>query len=372
MTGRNPKRPFRRAAGAGLVLMTAAAWLPGLVAQGAARPLADFRSLIQSYNQGQYDQLAHVDYGRLSPGDLSTARKLAEDRQIVAPATGASFLLEVVQGYNVHVVVPGAEGAFEAGKTLEAACTLSRQPAVPSSFTHAFQRASVAAINGALKPSRRFDLNGHLRHAGAEVSAGEGALLNATFDEATALRLLDIELPSLRNSSPQDDPLGLANMMLKKPPHQNRFVVDAWRALAKASEFSDVRAEALLRMAVLEDASGQPAQAQRSLNSASEAAPDAWVRHLIAFTRGRIMERLGQSAMARTAFVAALSEYPEGRSARLALAANSYLARLPHESDLRGALTPMADGTIDPWPQYFQGLRRFWIERRDVMRGLLR
>lgn len=330
-------------------------------------------ALFAAYAAGRYDELSRADFARVSPADLSAARKLSEDRGGVAPEVAAAFLLELVQGYSAHATMPGGDGLVNAARTFEAACTLARRSGVPATFTAAFQRASLSAISGrgVLRPSRQFDFDGHVRHAGEHIQVGEAALIKGTFAEGTAMRFLDVYLPSLMNSTPDEDPLGFAAMVLKNSPRRNRVVVDALDLLAEAAVHPLVRAEALVRSALLKDAAGRPDEALVDLASAGTANPDAWVRYLIAFARGRALERLGQPQAAQAEFRRAIAENSGGRSALLALSANLYLAGRPHGTDLDAALAPASDDAIDPWAEYVDGHRRFWLERRDAMRKLL-
>lgn len=333
---------------------------------------ADVSEVLTAYAAGQHDVVSSLE--RVSTADLVTARRIAVRGRGVRPQVGAAFLLELAHRYKLRPPDnPGAEGAAEAGRVLEAACSLADGRGVSLAFQKAFHAATLSAISGrgVLVPSPQFDFDRHARHAAPFVDPGEIALVRATYAEFSAWWTIEIWLPSMQNATPLEaGPSPVVAVRGTRPLSKDRVVRAAVQALTDAASFPAVRAEAWVRIAALSDAVGQTEEAARALVAAAAGDPDVWVQYVIALVAGRIHERAGRTDAARHEFRKAAALLPDARSAKLALAANLYASRLPHEAELQLALSPPAGGA-DPWDQYFDGHRRFWPERRNALRSLL-
>jgi tetratricopeptide (TPR) repeat protein len=142
-------------------------------------------------------------------------------------------------------------------------------------------------------------------------------------------------------------------------------------ALTRAEGIEAARAEALMRHAALLAASNRPVDALPLFEESLKLTRDNWVAYLDQLLKGRALEVLERDADADTSYRAALVLMPKARSANLALAALSFAKGVRADANLMAALDPEAD-RHDPWAQFLDGNYRYWPDRRDTMRRIMR
>lgn len=145
----------------------------------------------------------------------------------------------------------------------------------------------------------------------------------------------------------------------------------AMAELKKAEAFDSARPEALMRQGAILDASGHPEEAISLFEKSERLTHDAWVSYLDGLLKGRAFERMDRVALAETSYRAAVALRPKARSANLALAALLFANGARADQNLLAVFDPASD-RLDPWAQLTFGAYRFWPERRDAMRELLK
>jgi Tetratricopeptide repeat len=135
----------------------------------------------------------------------------------------------------------------------------------------------------------------------------------------------------------------------------------------------ETRAEARVRTAWFLYRSTKYSEALELLNDPSLQAGDAAFQYIGAVVRGRTLRALGQFDAAASAFRAALTAWPGGQSARVALMTLVVAHGDRHEAEtLAEAIQSASNDVADPWWWYWQGdfhLYRSIVNRlRDAVR----
>jgi tetratricopeptide (TPR) repeat protein len=131
-----------------------------------------------------------------------------------------------------------------------------------------------------------------------------------------------------------------------------------------------VAAEARVRGAFALHRLGRHTQALDALRTASALATDPSVRYWNQLLQGRVLDALGRTEDARTAYEAASALQPGAQTPRVALASLFQRAGQPTEARrwANAARSPGSAATFDPWWQYWLGELRWVPEWTAAMR----
>jgi tetratricopeptide (TPR) repeat protein len=318
-----------------------------LLQAGAAQPAEPTAAeLFNLYQQRQFEAftggLARVqDFAALR-------RQIGRESANWPPEAKAAFLLETADA-ALQYKEPIAQSEPEA-ELLEDACKAVRQLPPQGEFEAAWHAAALSVLSAPY--ARGVSVDNHVKHIRGRFDAGRIAMIRAmpgerrSWHEAT-------QVPLSRS--------GRAHM---------RDVVKLFEA---ARRFDSVRAEATIRQAALLTTWDVHAEALPLLASVDAMTEDPWLRYMAALVQGRSLQGAGRGAEAQAAYRSAANLQPNGKAARLALAAMLFSTGTRDEADrLVSEALSEQDGPVDPWREFLGGEFRFLEARKAAMRGLLR
>lgn len=252
---------------------------------------------------------------------------------------------------------------------LEDACTLARARERSDPLRVHWFEAALSVLQGpGASPAA---LSREIPHLDEQLGSARVALARARPFEFAVWSGKYLTAPSGGAGAPPDRQAGddLVEAQLRR--RLGTAANDAEKALERAAAFSEVRAEARLRLGVVKALAGEPAEAVAHLDEASRLSADEWLSYVGHLIKGQALNTLGQHDAAKASLESALHLRPHTRSANLALSAFLFSRGTPPGPFLDQALAADAD-PADPWAQYLFGDYRFWPAARDQLRKTLR
>jgi tetratricopeptide (TPR) repeat protein len=237
-------------------------------------------------------------------------------------------------------------------------------PTEPSDAELAWQRAALAAIQGArdnafarrpvISADRRdlpFSAD-HVAHVAARFPSDPAVLFAQGFFEEFQIpvegrmRLIDVDTAA-------------------------RASARALEHYRGAADDPELAAHAALAIGYIHLRMKRPDQALPDL-AAAAGGGDPFVRHLAHLLRGRVFEQRGSTGEAMAAYRAALDAIPNAQAASMALAALLHLGDRPDAAIGIMTASFAARPAEDPWREYGFGQFRNWPRYRDRMREAVR
>jgi len=371
--------------------MQPAARRPGVVV-AAMLVLLSPLPRVEAVQNGAFQRYARGDFAvieSLNVVELEVLRREVK-ASALSPQIKAAFLLEAFETFQRrlqldsgvgHPVDPGIRPGFRSTffhLFEDAYDALAAVPATDEFVARWFRAAAAVVAHGEYGQSDlekpwspspvsiagfRFD---------AHIDSGELALTRALEIERFAWRSLHQDRLTFVTAEQEAQGKLVGGQMLADLLGQEKEAVPrAIVELKKAEAFAPARPESLLRQGALLGASGHPEQALPLLAESERLTEDQWIAYLDRLLEGRALESLDRVDAAEAAFRAALALRPKARSANLVLAALLFAHGTRADANLQAAFDPASD-RLDPWAQFTFGAYRFWPERRDAMRRLLK
>jgi hypothetical protein len=339
-----------------------------------AQPQSDVASLFELYRAGSYDA---VQQGFLRVTQWPQFVKAAKGQvNKWPPALAAAFLLEAsAERLTAHTSTPLESW----NELLEMGCQLLTRSAISGAFVLQWDLASISMEEGfgtelpdhpwitddAAKAGRT---SSHVQHA---IDRFPG---DARFDLAKVRRteralywhlyVNGVRAASREPVSEMERLIATSGrkQMIQLADEFYRFRIDPL-----------VRVDGTLRAAFWKTVSGNQDEAIRlavEVDTYSEASD--WDRYLARLFRGRALSDLNRHAEAIQAYEEALKAWP-GDAARMALSASLFLQNKRDQAALlMTSLLGSPPPTRDPWGWHPFGDYRYWPERLQGLRDMLR
>ena len=344
-----------------LLLATLSAFAADSIANHASTVLAS--SLLIQYERGDDSASSRVAVGTVS--EIRAVRREVQIAKTVSPRVRAAFLLEAAHFAHLQMYGWPTEQVLAIRDLLEDACELVRNIDPADPFVRRWHLAALAVIS----QSHDVRLLEHLPHSVGHVGEGSIVLVRAIHQEATVWHGIYQTLPSLKGDLPNP------GVDFRLSALSRARIADATKQtnemLREAATFPETKAEALLRLGALADASGASQQAIETFENVERLTNDDWLLYLAHLLKGRALSRAKRYIDAEASFKRAIAIRPNARSAQLALTAVLYARGTPASEELLRALEAGADEP-DPWAQYENGDYRFWPARVAQMREAMR
>jgi len=235
---------------------------------------------------------------------------------------------------------------------IEWACTLLRQDATPRPIERWWQIAAVSVA--------QLSEDTHFLVGDPAIGRGRGA--------GEIINLQD-EVKHLSHATarfPDDVRLKLAEGIAR----DRIWPVDATTAYQALGDELTVGGEAMARLAILQFRLNRPADALKSLDRADAVTRDPFILYLSAYVRGRILESQKKIDDARSAWERAVTVWPHGQAATLALSSMLFQqGRRAEAQELTGAMLAANPLPPDPWREYVHGDDRFWPQLVGKLRA---
>ena len=335
-----------------------------LLSASAAPSMAD--------SLADYAHVLATGRGTLALGsiDLDDARaQLARVQESFLSPRGATPAIrearrQVLLSFAIELAAAGSSSQVGAALRLtEWACAIDRRERTPGAFDQAWQRAALSLIEGSIDAQA---LAAHIAHLPKALSDEPRVRLAAALVEEQSIAPGEARWGLAQTGAPG------ANVLTReqaRAQHAERAVA-LFRA---AQEIPALRPEADLRMGHVALLVGRNAEALASWRSFDSETHDPALLYLVELFRGMALEGLGHENEARAAYDAALATSPSAHSATMRLAALEFRTRQRSEASSRVQLLLRSDDPKrDPWWSYYAGDWRFWTDRIETLRSVVR
>lgn len=337
------------------------------------RPLADASTApSMSASLADYAHVLATGRGTLNVGsmDLDDARaQLSRVEQSFLNPRGATpgtreARRQIFLSFAIELAAAGSSNQVGAAMRLtEWACAIDRRQRVPTPFDRAWQLAALSLIEGSIDAHA---LQAHLAHTADAFSDEPRVRLAAALVEEQSIAPAE----ATRTSAPS------SAFDARTPMQEPSRAQHAERAIAlfrAAEEIPDLRPEAELRRGHVALLVGRDAEALAVWRSLDSETTDPALLYLVQLFRGMALEHLGRETEARSAYGSALTTSPAAHSAMMRLAALEFRTRQRAEASSRVQMLLRSDDPRrDPWWSYYAGDWRFWTERIETLRSIVR
>ena len=322
----------------------------------------DFASIL---NQLREQGPAWIDAG--GPAGRDTRRLVAATFAIEAARVDAWYEWKwvVVQPPMCPVQIPGERATkgdcyrplnvlqWKAPPLLiEWACELLRQDPSPRPIERWWHMAAVAVA--------QFSEDTHFLVGDPAIGRGRGA------GEIINLQDEIKHLDHAKARFPEEVRLQLAEGIAR----DRVWPTDAITAYQALADELTVGGEAMARLAILQFRLNRSADALKSLDRADAVTREPYVLYLSAYVRGRILESQKRIDETRTAWERAVTVWPHGQAATLALASMLFQqGRRAEAQELTGAMLAANPLPPDPWREYVHGDDRLWPQLVGKLRA---
>jgi tetratricopeptide (TPR) repeat protein len=249
-------------------------------------------------------------------------------------------------------------------KLTEWACGLARQNRIRTPAEHTWHRAALAVLQKVATAFRhdadaRDVIRAHIRHA------------QDRFPDDSRWKLASAHASSLSQrgrGGPPRVPVTEGPLERQARGHWNRTI----REFGPLTSIEELRDEAHLRLGHAELRRGRPDTALSHLAQIRASTADPGTLYMAHFFRGQILASRSDLDGAAAAYESALTQWPTGQLATIALAAIKFQRGQRQQAiDLvRHSLSNEADD--DPWRSFVYGDFRFWPKLRDQLRNDVR
>jgi tetratricopeptide (TPR) repeat protein len=375
--------------------------LAGLVplSTGAQQPGGKALSAVDLYARYRLRQFGEVSAALERIPDFSMfERDLARLGAAEKPEPRAAFLLEAAAAaFRLERSIamrpsrlPGTPGSsskpaapLSAGMTLfEAACALARE-SPESTFSRRWNLAALSLIEAQFMAAGGGPAGGlvdnratsspfvrHLEHADGHLTPGEILLARALETEQEAWARWHYDLIVVKDATGN---AGLARFAAMYVAEWERAVETTLTRLQEARRHEDVRVEATIRLgAMIAMRPTKDSDPVSLFREARKSSTDAWWLYLSHLLEGRWHESRDRLSDAEAAYRAASELQPQAQSARVALAALSYVRGDGEDADrLAREVLAAPPNVHDPWSLYIYGHFFLWPDRLRALRELL-
>ena len=320
----------------------------GVACLGAApsRQMAvSFTDALTYYELGEYDAVARGLRASIAGDPDRVIPMLARDAEAWIKADGAAEVPRrrlVAATFALELGLSGIDTQWEVTtQAIEWACTLLRRSGPPTELERQWQLAALALLEATFIPPssalpEALALPAHIGHVNERFPKEPRLALARALDDEFEFWARHVALV----------PGGLTR-------HDDSLAAGAIGALTPAAAQPDTRAEARLRLGILEQHRGNHDLALTHLAAAAEGNDDPTRTYLAHLVSGWAYERTGRTTEAMAAYRRALATL-NGLSAALGLGILLYADDERDEAD-RIVTAALAAGIEDPWKKYGYG-----------------
>ena len=271
----------------------------------------------------------------------------------------------ILATFAIELATPGSlRQSAAAARLVEWACELVRTHAPVNDFDRAWQRAALSVLEGVINARA---LDAHVAHF-ALPDEPRLTLARAIVEEQSTA-----PAETLAGQAEITDALRVSYLIARTKVDHARASERAVALFRSAATNDALRPEAMLRLGHVQLGMNRYDDALASFAGIEQLTSDLALVYLTHLFRGLAYEGLGRATDAGASYRRALDVSPNSHSATMRQAALAFRhGRRDDANQMLDALLANDDPNRDPWWPYYAADWRFWYQRIDAVRAMLR